>query len=390
MSADALGRAVDLLGERAGFAITGSGRTQLRSCLERAARRRHESIEDYVDRLAADQTELQHVIEAMTVQESSFFRDPAQFEALAQHVLPTLPRPVRIWSSGCARGQEPYSLAMLLLEHGYTDAMVIATDISAGALAAARAGRYPGAGLRGLSDRRRANWFERDGDEWSVRPAVRELVSFAQHNIAIAPPPFPPGWCPVIFCRNVLIYFGHDPLLGALERMRDWLPPDGVLFLGYSESLWRLSDTFEPVRLGNAFVYRKRAHWPAPEPATSPPTPPEQSVLPPVGELLRRGELAMAGNDLGEATAAFRQAAYLDSSHPVAHFQLGLALEAQGESAAAARAFRAARTALRTLDPAATPTELLGYRTDALVRLIDSKLAMVGRSLSSGAEPLCP
>jgi tetratricopeptide (TPR) repeat protein len=114
-----------------------------------------------------------------------------------------------------------------------------------------------------------------------------------------------------------------------------------------------------------------------PPPVPSPAAPP--AAVPPAGlrevpAMMHRGELAMAAGDSAAAANAFRQAAYLDPAHPVAHFQLGLALEAQGATRPAARAYRAARTALRRLDPASCPPELVGYRTDVLIRLIDAKL----------------
>jgi chemotaxis protein methyltransferase CheR len=384
-----LDRVADLLGRRAGFALTGAMRSRLSRSVLANAENAGVDVEDYAGRVEREPLWLQRLIEDLTVQESSFFRDPGQFEALRLHVLPRLMRPVRIWSAGCSRGQEPYSLAMLLLESGHPDASVIGTDISTEAIAQARAGRYRTSGLRGLSPARQAAWLDRDGQSSTVREDVRRRVSFAQHNIAMDPPPFRPGTCQVVFCRNVLIYFRPDALVAALGQMRDWLPPGGMLFLGYSESLWQVTDMFEAVRLGDAFVYRKpevssTVAAPAPasaDPVVDPAPPPgrgevEREPLPVVAELLRKGELSMASNELGEATAAFRQAAYLDRTHPVAHFQLGLALEAQGQTAAAARAFRAARMALHQLEPAAAPPELLGYRTDALVRLINLKLGV--------------
>lgn len=391
MKPHAVDLVVDVLADRAGLGVTGTMRDRLVRCLHQAAEAQGVPVGQYASQVLTSTARLQELIEDVTVQESSFFRDEKQFEALARHVLPGLRPPVRIWSAGCARGQEPYSLAMLLLELGYPDASVIATDISARALSFARDGRYPAAALRGLSPERRDSGLARDGDLWTVREPVRRLVTFTAHNLAVDTPPFPPGHCPVIFCRNVLIYFRRDTLLRALQRIRDWLPPGGVLFLGYSESLWQVTDIFELVRLGDAFLYRKPADAAAQtttlsEPAPVPPAPadtgpaPETGTLAPSGpsevtNLLRRGESAMADGDLATAATAFRQAAYLDGGQPLAHFQLGLVLEVQGRGAAATRAFRAARSALRRVDPASVDPETVGYRPEALVRLIDAKLA---------------
>jgi chemotaxis protein methyltransferase CheR len=364
------------VGARAGLSVAGVMRARLARYLVRTAERAGAPAEEYAMATLTDPARWQLLIEALTVHESSFFRDADQFSALARDVLPHLGRPILIWSCGCSHGQEPYSLAMLLLEGNYRDASVVATDVSEPALAGARAGRYATRALRGLSAERRAAWLEPDGDGWSVREVVRRRLRFAQHNLATDPPPFRPGECQVIFCRNLLIYFHGRALVAALDRMCRWLPDGGLLFLGHSESLWQVTSNFELVQLGNVFAYRKpRARVPPPVPSpVVPPTAPQPAGLREVPALMHRGELAMAAGDSAAATYAFRQAAYLDPAHPVAHFQLGLALEAQGAARPAERAYRAARTALRRLDPASRPPELVGYRTDVLIRLIEAKL----------------
>lgn len=376
----------DAVSSRAGLNVTGVMRTRLSRYLERTAQDRGVPVEQYAATARTDRDAWQSLIEELTVQESSFFRDREQFEALEQHVLPALSQPILIWSCGCANGQEPYSLAMLLAEGGYRDASVIATDISAEALTCARAGRYGTSGLRGLSPERRAAWLVRDGEGWSIGDEVRRRVSFALHNIATDPPPFRPGDCQVILCRNVLIYFHQEALLTALYRMRGWLPDGGLLLLGHAESLWQVTDVFDFARIGNVFAYRKPG---VRDPVSAAPPPPVRAPVPPpaaaeaaplpavlgeVATLMQQGELAMAAGDASAAVSAFRRAAYLDPAHPVAHLQLGIALAAQGESGPAARAYRAARTALRRLDRASSPPELAGYRTEALIRLIDAKL----------------
>jgi chemotaxis protein methyltransferase CheR len=391
------------VGARAGMNVGGVMRARLGRYLVRAAEGLGTSAEAYATAALSDPVRLQMVIEELTVQESSFFRDADQFRALARDVLPRLNRPIVIWSCGCARGQEPYSLAMLLLEGDYHGASVVATDVSEHALDEARAGRYTPRALRGLSAERRGAWLEPAGDGWSVREVVRRRVRFARHNLVTDPPPFRPGECQVIFCRNVLIYFHEHALVDALDRIHRWLPDGGLLFLGHSESLWQVTSSMELVQLGNVFAYRKpgtrnlravgaghrpgrSTEAPAPPAVTtpaSPPAPPPVAAEPDgareVPALMHRGELALAAGDTAGAVSAFRQAAYLDPAHPVAHFQLGLAFEAQGAAGPAARAYRAARTALRRLDPRSRPPELVGYRTDVLIRLIDAKLDGGGR-----------
>jgi chemotaxis methyl-accepting protein methylase len=381
---DLLTELAQRLRRRTGVALDGTMHARLERCLRDAAAATATSVEGYAERALTEDGALQRLVECIAIHESSFFRDPNQFDAFARHVLPSLTGPVRIWSCGCARGQEPYSLAMVLAEAAHPDASVIATDISAPALAFARAGVYPEAALAGVSPYRRATWLVPDHEGWSVQPTIRRRVSFESHNLVSDPPPVPPGRCQVVFCRNVLIYFGPDALLSALDRIHAWLPPGGLLFLGYAESLWQVTDKFEVVRLGDAFVYRKpSATAPASSATTTATTrtephptrgEPRQPPPPDAGPMLNRGEQAMASGDLDGAVTAFRQATYVDSSHPVAYIELGMALDAQGNADAARRAFRVARTMLRHADPATLPADLAGYQLDTIVRLIDAKL----------------
>ena len=373
LNADIVGDVARSLTDRTGIAMTGTMRPRLERCLRELAPP-GVSVERQAGRTLTDPALMRRLVERLTVHESSFFRDATQFDAFAQQVLPTLAPPVRVWSSGCARGQEPYSLAMVLAEAGHPTGSVIATDLSGEALAFAAAGRYPESALTGLSLRRRSAWLVPEDGAWSIHPAIRRRVSFSPHNLATAPPPFPPGHCEVVFCRNVLIYFGRPLLVRVLTTIRDWLPPGGLLFLGASESLWRVTDMFDLEPIGGAFLYRKpdpaRSTAAAPSPPADPAPP-----LPDVAGLLAEGEAALAAGDTDQAVALFRRATYVDSSHPLAHLDLGLALDAQGHPGAAQRAFRVARTALRRTDRQAPPAALAGYRLETVAELIDAKLA---------------
>jgi chemotaxis protein methyltransferase CheR len=348
----------------------------------------------YVERLDAEPDLMQDLLNLVTVQETSFFRDPGQFAALAAHVLPALRasgRPVRVWSAGCANGQEPYSLAMTLAEAGVADWGVIASDISTDALDRTRRARYRERELRGLSPARRARFLASAGAEWEVIPELRERVTLVRHNLAAEPPPFGPGECQVVFCRNVLIYFQHDDVVTFLDRLAARLPASGHLFLGYSESLWQVSDRFHMLRLGDAFAYQSGPAAPsppamAPAPAPSAPRSRERPVPAPRPEviaepspssvdLMADGEAALGRGDHAEAIAAFRRAAFVDPDHPIAYLNLGLALEVSGDEGAARRAYAAARAALDRCDTAAVETTLEGYHLDDLVRLLDRKVA---------------
>jgi chemotaxis protein methyltransferase CheR len=394
----ALEDAARLLSRRVGLRLDPA----VRGRLARAVRDEAEGqdLGDYVARLDTDPDALQALLNRVTVQETSFFRDAGQFDALSSSILPALRDtglPVRVWSAAAANGQEPYSLAMVLAEADLLDWQVIATDISTSALARTRAARYQEKELSGLSPARRERYLHpvgSDGREWEVVPELRKQVHVSRHNLAADLPPFPPGSCQIVLCRNVLIYFDRDEVLGVLDRLSQWLPPDGYLFLGYSESLWQVTDRFTLVRIGESFVYRngpRQAPPAAPTPAARrgarkaapqkrrqprPPRPaPTEEVAPPTpAELLAQGELALGARDYPGAVAAFRKAAYLDPDQPLAHLNLALALEAAGDGDAARRAYLAARAALDRCDTALVEATLEGYQLDELTRLLELKV----------------
>ncbi|MBS1838676.1 MAG: protein-glutamate O-methyltransferase CheR, partial [Actinobacteria bacterium] len=254
-----LAAAAAVLSRRAGLRSEESMRSRLERCLEEAAQRYSCSVDAFVDRLDRDSGALQALLDRLTVQESAFFRDPGQFEALASGVLPSLERPTVVWSAACANGQEPHSLAMLLDASGDTTSKVIASDISTTALERTRRGTYSGREVAGLTDEQRRRYLRRSGsDAYTVVDEIRERVEVLHLNLASDPPPFAPGECPVVFCRNVMIYFSNDQIVRLLERFDHWMAPEGVLFLGYSESLWQVTDRFVLERMGAAFVYRRR------------------------------------------------------------------------------------------------------------------------------------
>jgi len=184
------------------------------------------------------------VVEAMTTNESLFFRDKTPFEDFARTVLPALhaarspERPLRIWCAAASTGQEPYSLTMALHEPpllGARKVEILGTDISTDVLERARAGRYNQFEVqRGMTVQKLLKHFTKSGDWWEIKPQLRAMVDFRKFNLLDSFAGL--GTFDVIFCRNVLIYFDTPTKKSVLERMAKVLAPDGYLFLGAAET----------------------------------------------------------------------------------------------------------------------------------------------------------
>ncbi|HUV48256.1 MAG TPA: CheR family methyltransferase, partial [Actinomycetes bacterium] len=173
-------------------------------------------------------------------------------------------RPLTIWSAGCSTGEEPYTLAMLLVqlfeEHGPVPVKIIATDVSEAALDVARAGVYSGRTIQlaeaGAVDR----WFDARSDgSYSVAQPVRDLVEFRLQNLVTDAPPLSTGEADLIVCRNVTIYFGRETTTRLVRGFHRLLTMGGYLLLGHAETLWQISEDFSLLPVREAFVYRKDA-----------------------------------------------------------------------------------------------------------------------------------
>lgn len=285
LSAAELDRLRTLLASAAGLVFEDSRRDSLAlSVAERLTASCAPSVAAWLDRVAADPDERQLLLDEVTVQETSFFRNPPQVRALREQVLPELlraaatkGRPLRIWSAGCSTGEEPYTIAMLLLEllPGYPglDVQVLATDLSQAALAAARRATYGSRALHLASPAERARFFTAVGrGRFEVTSEVRDLVRLQHHNL-VREPAVASG-LDLVLCRNVTIYFSRDTTRQLVGRLHGCLRDGGYLFLGHSETLWQLSDQFRLVTLGSgpgaAYVYRRDDGSPAVSPAVRP------------------------------------------------------------------------------------------------------------------------
>ncbi|CAM2817543.1 protein-glutamate O-methyltransferase [Vibrio mytili] len=204
-------------------------------------------------------------VDAMTTNETLWFRDTYPFTVLADKLLPEVAankRPIKIWSAASSSGQEPYSIAMTILETQQRkpgllpNISVTGTDISASMLDMCRAGVYDNLALgRGLSPERRRTFFEDAGDgRMKVKDNVKRLVSFRPQNLMESYALM--GKFDIIFCRNVLIYFSPEMKSKVLNQMANSLNPGGYLLLGASESLTGLTDRFEMVRCNPGIIYK--------------------------------------------------------------------------------------------------------------------------------------
>lgn len=210
---------------------------------------------------------VQAVIEAMTTNDSSFFRDRKTFDEFRDIVLPQLLvqrasiKRLSIWCAACAAGQEPYSLAMILDDHKLLSQgwriEIIATDISAQMITRAQEGSYSQFEVqRGLPIRRLVSNFTQEGNNWRISDHLRRMVTFRQFNLLDS---F--GWLPdldVVFCRNVLMYFDQKNRVSVLDRVADVLALDGALLVGPTESISGLTVGYTQIEHAPGLYYKAK------------------------------------------------------------------------------------------------------------------------------------
>ena len=186
------------------------------------------------------------MVDALLNQETSFFRDAGVMEAAVEALagLPAHGR-ARVWCAACSTGQEPLSLAMLLAEGGGAMPEILASDVSAAAIARARAGSYSQFEIqRGLAVRRMMRWFDGDGSQWRATPDLLATIGYRRHNLVADP--VPAGRFDLILCRNVLFYLAPETREQVLARLAGALRPDGLLLLGAGETVIGQSSLLRP------------------------------------------------------------------------------------------------------------------------------------------------
>ncbi|MEH6564868.1 MAG: protein-glutamate O-methyltransferase CheR [Halopseudomonas sp.] len=210
------------------------------------------------------------VIDAMTTNETLWFRDVYPFEVLKKKLIPEFIKSspgqrLRIWSAACSSGQEPYSLSMSIDEFERSNlgqlrsgAQIVATDLSGGILNAAKSAEYDSLSVaRGLSQERLTRYFDPQGPgRWAIKPAVRSRVEFRAMNLLDSYSML--GKFDIVFCRNVLIYFSADVKKDILRRIHATLKPGGYLMLGASEALNGLPELYQMVQCNPGIVYQAR------------------------------------------------------------------------------------------------------------------------------------
>lgn len=339
--------------------------------------------------------ELAELMSAISVHKTDLFRDEQQLEALKTNVLQPRAaqgRPLRIWSAGCSTGEEIATLLVLLAEAGaHPDSTVLGTDISAGALAAAKRLSFGRDIMKRVPAELSRRWFLHHGDSYRLVPALAARARFLQHNLMDVPYPFGDEGAlfDVIVCRNVLIYFTPESTERVVSAFAERLVTGGTLVLSAAEPILQVRADLETVRVANAFFYVRpeptairppprpssppappRPSAPAPPPRASPQPPPRPSAptpaprpsasgpisgewaipLPPEEEGRRLFGLvldwAAAGQDDGETEQGLRKALYLAPDLAAARYMLGLLLERRGGRADAASEYRRALATL--------------------------------------------
>lgn len=228
------------------------------------------SFEQYVELVqnGRRRTELPALVNAITINETFFFRHPKQYEAIAEEVIPDViarrdgQRPVRIWSAACSTGDEPYTIALLIKDKVQrrfpgTPFEILGTDINTEVLKTAREGMYSDYAVRNVPPAYLDKYFTSQGDRYVLSPALREMVRFEHLNLTDRHAINRFRNFDIILCANVLIYFDDETKQRVISNLYNSLRPGGYLFVGTSETLHGVTQAFHPVRINDTIAYKK-------------------------------------------------------------------------------------------------------------------------------------
>jgi chemotaxis protein methyltransferase CheR len=254
--------------EHTGIVLTEKKKDMVYGRLSKRIRRGDfDSFSAFIDALdEGNEDEQDFMINAITTNLTAFFREKHHFEFLKNTVIPSLikkkgyKKHLRVWSAGCSTGEEPYSIAMILKESlpdcDDWDVKILATDLDANVIAHGKAGIYRQDRIEGLDERRIKRWFKRgsgdNADMVKVSPELQQMITFKRLNLLHQWPMSGPF--DLMFCRNVVIYFDKDTQRVLFDRYADILAPDAHLFIGHSETLFKVSSRFDS--LGQT-IYQK-------------------------------------------------------------------------------------------------------------------------------------
>ena len=262
----------DLIYNYCGLTFTGSQKILFQKRVKsRVEKLRLSSFKEYYQFLKYDpkkEEELKTLVDILTVNETYFFREPAQFDALLNSVLPELAKSgyknIKIWSAACSTGAEPYTIAILLKEKQPLDSSfkidIIGTDISISALEEARKGIYTETAFRTTPPEYKNKYFTKTPDGYyQIKPEIKRMVTFRYLNLLNKTQMSMMKNIHVIFCRNVLIYFDVEAKKKVVESFYQSLVKGGYLFIGQSESLFKVTNLYKLVPTSKVLLYKKES-----------------------------------------------------------------------------------------------------------------------------------
>ncbi len=256
----------DFIYEKSGIFISDSKKYLLENRLtKRLQERKLGSYEDYLYLLLYNNSsdELSKLFDAVTTNETFFFRESPQLDVFIDHIVPSIvnkqgAKEITIWSAACSTGEEPYTLSMLLLEKGYTVRKdIIGSDISDSTLESAKRAVYNSYSVRNIPMNYLKKYFKPNGQNYELSPIVKNTVKFMNINLIDERQMKLVSGRDVIFCRNVLIYFDEKAKKKAVSHIYDSLKPGGYLIIGLSESLHNVTRALKPVVINKVVVYQR-------------------------------------------------------------------------------------------------------------------------------------
>ncbi|MCX7913358.1 MAG: protein-glutamate O-methyltransferase CheR [Thermodesulfovibrionales bacterium] len=256
----------DFIHEKSGIFIADSKKYLIESRLaKRIEEKKLGSYEDYLYYLLYGNSsdELIKLFDAVTTNETFFFRESQQLDVFVNHLVPSLlsskaSKELSLWSAACSTGEEPYTLSMLLMEKGHSiKNKILASDISEGALESAKRGIYNSYSIRNVPSQYLKKYFKLNGQSYELSPIIKNTVKFMNINLVDEKKMKLVSGMDIIFCRNVLIYFDDKAKKKAVSLLYDSLKPGGYLIIGMSESLHNITRALKPLVINKVVVYQR-------------------------------------------------------------------------------------------------------------------------------------